>query len=162
MNSAVFGLEADIDYSSIAGNLETSGTGPVFVDPYNLTLSQRLKWLSTARGRLGFTPTPQTLIYVTGGLAAGEVSTTSNLDFTVTHYDVSTSTTKAGWTVGGGIEIALAGNWSAKAEYLFYNLGSITSIANPMPPNPPFQTQTALKVTGNIARVGINYKLGAH
>ena len=36
---------------------------------------------------------------------------------------VSSHNTKAGWTVGGGIEGRLAGNWTAKLEYLYLDLG---------------------------------------
>jgi opacity protein-like surface antigen len=38
------------------------------------------------------------------------------------------STTKSGWTVGPGAEIRLGGNWTAKLEYLFVNLGSVNHI----------------------------------
>ena len=31
--------------------------------------------------------------------------------------------TNAGWTVGGGLEFVIAGNWTAKAEYLYVDLG---------------------------------------
>lgn len=44
---------------------------------------------------------------------------------------VDMSATKTGWTAGGGIEGALAGNWSAKVEYLYVDLGS-QSVAFPV------------------------------
>ena len=31
--------------------------------------------------------------------------------------------TNAGWTAGGGLEFIIAGNWTAKAEYLYVDLG---------------------------------------
>ena len=33
--------------------------------------------------------------------------------------------TNAGWTLGGGVEFAFAGNWTAKAEYLYVDLGNL-------------------------------------
>jgi outer membrane immunogenic protein len=73
------------------------------------------------------------------------------------------SATEAGWAAGAGIEVALARNWSAKAEYLFVNLssGSCTAecaIANAN--GPPFTPDIAVKFTESIVRAGLNYKFG--
>jgi outer membrane immunogenic protein len=55
--------------------------------------------------------------YITGGLAVGDIETSR------TGFGTA-STTKAGWTLGGGIEAAVAQNWTAKFEYLYVDLGS--------------------------------------
>ncbi|MSO67054.1 MAG: porin family protein [Pseudolabrys sp.] len=55
--------------------------------------------------------------------------------------------TKAGWTVGGGVEAALAGPWTAKVEYLYVDLGRGGSIAGS---DASFKT--------NIVRAGLNYR----
>jgi outer membrane immunogenic protein len=57
------------------------------------------------------------LPYVTGGLAAGDVRAT-------TPGFAGASQTNLGWTLGAGVEVAIAGNWSAKAEYLHVGLVS--------------------------------------
>jgi outer membrane immunogenic protein len=155
----VAGIEADISGLSADGSLSTSGPGPN--DPYKLLLSEKLDWLATVRGRLGYLVTGSTLFYATAGLAVGGVSLKSNLDFTLTHYDTSGSDTKTGYTVGGGVEHALTSSWSVKAEYLFYDLGKTTLTANPSPPNPPFQTSSSFEEKGNIVRAGINYHFGS-
>jgi outer membrane immunogenic protein len=81
------------------------------------------------------------------------------LDFTGgTHYDQFGGQTRAGWTAGGGVEYALTNNWTAKIEYLYYDLGTTTLIASPNPPVPPYQTQTSFPTRGSIVRAGINYK----
>ena len=56
--------------------------------------------------------------YVTGGAAFGDVRA-SQPGFS------GDKETNVGWTVGGGLEFAIAGNWTAKAEYLYVNLGDI-------------------------------------
>ena len=37
----------------------------------------------------------------------------------------SFSDTRVGWTVGGGLEWMFLPNWSAKVEYLYYDLGRV-------------------------------------
>ena len=36
------------------------------------------------------------------------------------------SATKIGWALGGGVEARVTGNWTAKLEYLYYDLGHLT------------------------------------
>jgi outer membrane immunogenic protein len=68
---------------------------------------------------------------------------------------VSSSTTNGGGTVGGGVETHLWGNWTAKAEYLYLDLGSISGsfVAEGVVFN------ENAHVHDHIVRVGINYKL---
>jgi len=98
--------------------------------------------------------TPDAIAYVTGGVAVGEVMTAG----TVFGFDgngnpvntISSHNTQAGWTVGGGIEGCLAGNWTAKIEYLYLDLGTVTTIPAPAP---GATTAVAFnsRVTGNRA-----------
>lgn len=157
-DTVVAGIEADISGLSGGANLKESGAG--FNSPYTLNLIEKLDWLATVRGRLGFVAAERTLLYATGGLAFGDVSTTSKLDFTnSTQYDAAGSETKVGWVLGGGVEHALAANWSLKAEYLYYDLGKSALIATPSPANGPYQTSTSFENNGSIVRGGINYHL---
>ena len=89
--------------------------------------SDKLDWFGTVRGRLGFLATPTFLLYGTGGLAYGRVASATVNSFTATPdiYTGSTSTTRAGWTAGAGGEWMFAPNWSAKAEYLYVDLGTV-------------------------------------
>jgi outer membrane immunogenic protein len=156
LGSFVLGVEGDFQYSDIGGGSYTTGTG---FGGYAVTLRQRMDWFGTDRVRLGFTPMDRLLLYATGGLAVGRISTASQLDFTgATHYDQYGGQTRAGWTAGAGVEYALTNNWSVKVEYLYYDLGTTTLIANGNPPNPPYQTQTNFPARGSIVRAGINYK----
>ena len=103
----VFGLEGDIDWTDIKGNT-------VVGCPFGCQTSNT--WLSTVRGRVGFS-FDRFLPYLTGGLAVGDIRAS------VPGFVGSTST-EAGWTVGGGVEVALYRNWSAKVEYLHVDLGN--------------------------------------
>jgi len=62
---------------------------------------------------------------------------------------------------GGGIEGRLAGNWTAKIEYRYVDLGTVTTIPAPAP---GATTAAAFnsRVTDNLLRVGVNYKFDAN
>jgi len=104
---AVVGGEGDIDWSSISGSTTSAGC-PAGCGTAN-------SWLSTVRARVGYAA-DRFLPYVTGGAAFGNINAT-------TPGLAGGSAANAGWTVGGGLEVAIAGGWTAKAEYLFVDLG---------------------------------------
>ena len=144
-------------------------------------VSKTLGYLGTVRGRVGFLFTPTLLVYGTGGLAYGNASSNTNLfqagsppafgpTFTPAWAAASSySDTRTGWTAGGGVEWMFLPNWSAKLEYLYYDLGSINSSSgfsgsffNPAlaPANGPFFLNgawTSARFEGHIIRAGANY-----
>jgi len=138
----VYGLETDINYE-----------GP----------SPQLDYFGTLRGRLGYTPADRLLLYITGGLAYGYVSSNTTVNY---HYFAilsgSSSEMQVGWTVGAGGEYAFTNNWSVKLEYLYVDLGSMSYTFNSGAvgtPGPTFDTiTTAINTTQNVIRVGLNYK----
>jgi outer membrane immunogenic protein len=170
----VLGLEADIQWSGQKGS--TFFTCPAQVCnnttaiPAALTIvtsafDQKLQWFGTLRGRLGVTPAPTVLLYVTGGLAYGEIETSATLSGfngagAIVSNAVNSSTTKAGWTVGGGIEGRLSGNWTGKIEYLYMDLGTVSTTAPLLTNSPPIYATWSSRITDNILRVGLNYKFG--
>src|SRR5262249_11404247 len=107
------------------GHEGDSAPGDVGGQPVSATLDQKLDWFGTLRGRIGYAVVPTAFVYATGGLAYGRVSSTltvngANISGTDGVNDAvvnpvsaafSSTTTKAGWTIGGGVESALGGNW---------------------------------------------------
>jgi outer membrane immunogenic protein len=163
----VVGVEADIQGSDVNGNVSVNpiiqNNNTPFPGAGFLASHQRLDWFGTARLRAGFTPVDRLLLYVTGGVAYGDVDYSAQTDFRpvgTEQYPAAFSRTKVGWTAGGGAEWAFAQNWSAKVEYLYMDLGSESTIANPVPPLPPFQVGYSWKTQEQIVRVGVNYKFG--
>ncbi len=78
------------------------------------------------------------------------------------------SNTQVGWTAGGGLEWMFWPNWSAKVEYLYYDLGSVTqSFALPVvlqlhaaisyTDASLFAGQVRARINGNVVRAGLNY-----
>jgi outer membrane immunogenic protein len=122
------------------------------------TATQQLDWFGTLRGRVGAVNN-NILFYATGGAAFGQVKETiaENLNNGGTaNFATNTNTfNQAGWVAGGGIEAAFAGNWTAKAEYLYLDLGTIQSI---------FRDGTGLTINNtstvrdHIFRAGVNYR----
>jgi outer membrane immunogenic protein len=135
MNNLVLGVETDFQGSG----QRATATGVGF------SVSERIRYFGTVRARVGYA-WDRTLLYVTGGYAYTNIG----LDLNVGAATASSNTTKGGGTIGGGIEYAFAGPWSAKAEYLYVDTGNTTV--------------TLLGVTGetriknHIGRVGINYR----
>ena len=123
VGQVVYGLEGDMDWS----NIRDSGR------------SVRNDWLGTVRGRLGYA-FDRFMPYVTGGAAFGNIRTSVDALG-------SSNETKAGWALGGGIEAAITGPWTAKVEYLHVDLGRGGSVLG-----------TNARFDANIVRAGLNYR----
>jgi outer membrane immunogenic protein len=65
---------------------------------------------------------------------------------------LSESKFHSGWTVGGGAEWAFAGQWSAKAEYMFARYDSETYLAGLLAPG------VKLGADVHTLKAGINYR----
>jgi len=136
MNQVVFGIEGDVDWSGVSGTTST-------LCPAGCTT--RNDWLGTVRGRLGYA-FDRFLPYVTGGLAVGDIRAT-------TPGFAGASQNNLGWTVGLGVEAAIAGNWSAKAEYLHVDLSNFNcgfSCGLVAPDN--------VSLREDLVRGGVNYR----
>ncbi len=158
----IAGIETDINWSSLSGSARGNAIGDAgtnFRIFNNVESSeQKMTWFGTLRPRLGFLPTTSVFIYATGGLTYGNMKEAANLHFeSGKQYPASKSTTQAGWTAGGGIEWAPQHPWSIKIEYLYYDLGSISAIGDPLLPNPPFKTSYTWTNAPQVVRAGINY-----
>jgi outer membrane immunogenic protein len=167
----VWGLEADIQASGQKGGRDflcpTGVCTPgalILVAPgpaVPVSLDQKLEWFGTVRGRLGVLVTPNVLFYGTGGLAYGEVKTTETIGLVPATF--SHSDTRVGYTVGAGVEGAIGGNWTAKLEYLWVDLGKTSgSFLTTIPAlgGGVLSSNYSSRITDNIVRVGLNYRFG--
>lgn len=114
--SVVFGVEGDWNWISGKANATIPSGIPVFA-------SSDLRWMSTVRGRVGYTIMPSTLLYVTGGAAWASFSDAWGSPTTPT-FTMSDSFVRTGWTAGGGIEQMFATHWTARAEVLYADFGT--------------------------------------
>src|SRR5215475_1550157 len=182
----VFGVEGDIDATGQRGTdpqlpyttVTVFVPGPAALALPTITttttttasLEEKLSWLATLRGRLGVLATDRILFYGTGGLAVGEVKSTSIIGTTTTVVPsfgpgatsvsaaalATATTTRAGWTAGAGVEGLIAPNWTVKGEYLYVDLGTLNNTFIGVGAFAPLLTRS--HVTDNIFRVGFNYK----
>ena len=184
----VIGAEADLDWASINNHNNNVGFGVPLVPGTVLFAGSQSNnssnYIGTVRLRAGYA-FDRVLVYATGGLAYGEVGRNGNNGafavtqagfvnpFTNTLVGATTvtplgvgggSSSRAGWTLGGGVEYAIWNNWSIKAEYLYYNLGNGghnangaffgTAAVSPF----FFAGNNRRNQDGSILRVGLNYR----
>jgi outer membrane immunogenic protein len=133
MGSTVFGVEGDVTWqelkSSVSQSSITAITGGLRTDSFSGSIKQGVE--GSVRARYGWLMTPMTLLYVTGGVAFGEVS--GSFSYTGVAADTvsgsgSWNDTRVGWTVGGGVESDVSSLFGipgvkVRAEYRFTDYG---------------------------------------
>jgi outer membrane immunogenic protein len=165
----VWGLESDFSFAAITrkqtvSTLMALAAPPI---PYTHTGEQTLNWLSTTRVRAGVTLTDNVLAFVSGGLAGGQAEVNSSHisnGVAINGCGIQPCPTASvkkwlwGWAAGGGLEYG-SGPWSIKAEYLHYDLGSLNfSFVDPVTIQLDTGVTTRTKFSGDIVRVGVNYR----
>jgi outer membrane immunogenic protein len=185
----VAGFEADIQglsrsRRSSSSSVTLQGAAPSNTVGFatNVTSTSDPAYLGTFRARLGVTVSPSVLLYATGGLAYGGAKSDTaisqsginptiptNPPFTITPASGAFSGMRVGYAVGAGGEWMFASNWSAKLEYLYYDLGSATYSTGRLvssdfgptsfPGNFSGVVDTSAKARFNdhIVRAGVNY-----
>ena len=150
----VYGIEGDFSGLNAKGGVSCP-------NGFFFTCEASLSRLATVTGRVGYA-TGYGLYYAKAGLAYGtaNVGTTPNTNgnpLTIPNFVFatgnSTTVSHTGWTAGVGVEFALAKDWSAKAEYMHFDLGSAQ-----------YTVDSGLlvnaKTAGDTVRVGVNYHFG--
>jgi outer membrane immunogenic protein len=167
----VIGVETDFDGTTLSKTFNFvsspfAATTPFPGDTLSVNAKASLDWLGTTRARLGFVATPDNrlMLYATGGVAYGGGSSSFNA-FDLQNnilFTGSPSSSRVGWTIGGGVEYAITNNWTIKGEYLYYNLGSTSFTAVPTgafaTAFPGIVAQNKYTFDGSIVRAGVNYK----
>ncbi len=136
----VVGAEGDFGWDGATAS--RGFTGPAYT-------KTRLTDLMTIRGRVGYA-TDRALLFATGGYAGGSINAKLiDAALPVGSQYYTADSWHSGYTVGAGIEYAFTNTISAKAEYLYTDLGSTTMFA------PPHLASAGLHQ--NIVRAGVNY-----
>jgi outer membrane immunogenic protein len=114
------------------------------------TAHAQTDWIASATGR-------RWLLYAKGGAAwAGDKYSAF---IPVFNEQLEASETRTGWTVGGGIEWAFWSNWSAKAEYDYYDFGTRTITLTGTFAGTPIQVPGVnVRQRISVGKFGINYR----
>jgi outer membrane immunogenic protein len=165
----VVGLEGDFGFADHTTSLQGVGFSPgipPFTGSEGNSFAVHTTWDANLRGRLGFLVTPATLLYATAGAAwqhFDAVSTCENNGgspgcSTFLPLVVTNSATEAGWTVGLGAETMLSGNWIARAEYRYADLGTSSFIITRNALGGSVSTDFDVALRTHTATFGIAYK----
>src|SRR5882762_7814939 len=143
----VMGAEAQYSWLPNSNN-----NGVLF--PGGTLVTSNTNQLGSVTGRVGYTWGPA-LLYAKGGYAWRDGN---NLGVTVGGLPAGFTTNgnrKDGFTVGGGLEYMFAPNWSAKAEYQYYDFGKTNFTAGPAD-----VTGQSFRNDEHTVKVGVNYRFG--
>jgi outer membrane immunogenic protein len=201
----VYGVEADANYTmdrsrsrsnaTLDATGEYSDVGLTTTDTLAatgpLTTSQvsRLKWDGSLRLRAGVLAAPSMLVYATGGLAVGRISTSTGVNGVVTFlsqagatqathtFSGTTENSKIsmGWTLGAGVDYRLTDAWTLRAEYRYTDFGRKTTTASRTPVCaetqvgactnlgvPAATVSTSAREAFHAVKVGVAYQFGGN
>ena len=154
----VVGVAGDAGWTNARGG-RGCGTG---AGGYVYSCETNVDDLYMATGRVGYAM-DRSLFYVKGGGAFANTAERQKSNFngqplyilTTGQFPNSTVQSFAtGWTIGAGFEFAITRNWSAKAEYMHYELES-KRYGFPTPANQAF---LSAQNTGDLVKIGVNYR----
>ena len=155
----VLGVETDAQWSGITGQHESTAVER----PYAVvSLDNRvgLDWFGTTRVRAGFAR-GDSLSYVSAGAAYGQVSL-NGVDYAGGVFNTGLSTFRAGWSIGTGTEYAITPDLSLRADYLYLSMGGVSGATSGVlfDLTPAAGSFSSSRVTNNVLRVGLNWKIG--
>jgi high affinity Mn2+ porin len=144
----MLGIELDASFADYLDPVQVlsyraTGTG---------TATEQLEYLASLRGRVGYDMGGWTP-FLTGGIAWASTRF-SRIDLTTGNEDANPSNIRVGYVLGGGLDYRLDQRWSARAEYLYTNLGLTGFLFGSAPAR--YDSQYDL----HNFRVGLNYKFG--
>jgi outer membrane immunogenic protein len=173
VSSWVVGVEGDFGW---ADNKKTNAGIPGLESPTVVgapgldTSTVKQTWDAGLRGRVGVLVAPTVLLYGTGGVAFAHIEVSSHcgtvfpvgwcgLAANIGRTD-TTSTDRAGWTLGGGGEVMFGQNWLLRGEYRYADFGrfSFQQLAGPTSNIDAFNA--TIRYRTHTALVGLAYKFG--
>lgn len=131
----VFGVEGDWSWVN-ADKAVTVPGGAIITSDHN--------WYATATARVGYA-VDNWLWYVKGGAAWMDA------DYGISRFG-KVGDTRTGWTLGTGLEWAIAPQWSAKLEYNYLDFGKDSF----GPATMDVDTQI------HVVKLGLNYRFGGY
>lgn len=137
------GLMGDFTWAGLQSMASLSAGGG------NASIAAQANRAWSVMARLGYLPTPATLLYAAGGYAGQNITSTATAFAGGASAFASQDNTFHGWTVGPGVETVVTGGWTTRLEYRYSQ----------------FQQQQILSGVGiepatHTIRAGLAYKFG--
>jgi outer membrane immunogenic protein len=156
-NQFVLGIEGDID--AIANRSRSTVVTLPVLGTFAASSSSDANWVSTIAARFGFA-VDRALFYGKAGYGwvGGTGSATITNVATGATLSVGGDGNRGGWLVGGGIEYAIAHNWTLKGEYNYLATGRDRTFVVPV--GAPFLVGDTFTSTGrnvSMVKFGFNY-----
>ena len=140
--SWVFGVEGEFTFGDVKHTQDFLGLA---------SASFKVDQIYTAAGRIGYA-FDRMLLYGKFGAAW----TREKYGFVVLGLTANGTVDRTGWVFGAGVEYALAGNWTVKFEYDYFDMGSkavtLTTTGGLM------VTPANVDLTIHTVKAGLNYK----
>jgi opacity protein-like surface antigen len=171
----VTGFEADLDWLDSDGTNTCLAASGLFVSA-NCRARPNLMGDLTARVGWAYGQFNHSLLYAKAGAAfihnQADITTNATESFVALPPQVTSArSSKLGWTIGAGVEHAIAPAWSVKLEYDYAEFGEQNvaipqGIVQVVPGNPAtyFLTPagtTRMNQNFQQVKLGLNYKIGA-
>jgi len=177
--SWVAGIEGSLGYANpkLVGHIAA-----LQLTPPATIAGLKTTWDGAIRARLGYLITPTVLIFAAAGPAWQHIEASltcgaaegcvDRFGTNISPVAASASFNKLGWTAGGGLEVAIASNWFARAEYKYADFGSVSlpvsaSLSVQSIPGDPTSIITIresghhdVSLQAHSATFGIAYKFG--
>lgn len=172
----LLGVEADFagaDGSSTSTGIPGCAIGCIGLaaGPGLDTSSVKMRWDASVRARMGYLISADLLAYATGGIAWQNVQASATCQHSLpdplclflpgTPFATATSNTiLTGWTIGGGLEYRIYGNWLLRGEYRYSDFGTRAGdvLDLGLPGALPTVVTHNLRVHTHIATGGIGFK----
>jgi outer membrane immunogenic protein len=146
----VIGFEGEASAADVDGDITRTVLG------ITGTAHAQTDWLASATGRIGWS-WDRWLIYAKGG--AAWVGDKYSAFIPVFNESLAASETRTGWTIGAGLEWAFWNNWSAKAEYNYYDFGTETlTLTGTFAGAPIIVPGIDVRQRISVGKLGINYR----
>lgn len=158
------GVEADLAYYDALMDPGIPGTAGLLGNKTSDSVTMGARWSASLRGRLGYLVNSTTQIYLAAGPSLLSMNATINCTGPgvcgtngIAAFSQTNSTTKVGWTLGGGVETILSGHLRGRAEYRYANYGTFsTSFGTPA----QLALASGIKIHTSTVLLGLSYAFG--
>ncbi|WP_439271565.1 outer membrane protein [Pseudochrobactrum sp. HB0163] len=143
-NSYLFGIEGDINYSSLSDSAILTAANA------QLEYTSRIELEGAVRARFGINY-DRILPYIAGGVAFARIKDTATIINSNPVVTADDTDGRVGFTIGAGVDYAMTNNLILRAEYRYTDYGKKSF-------DQAFYNDSRNKLTTNDVRLGIAYK----